>query len=229
MEKDTIDGLFLELDSEEMELYKNVSANAFFKYVYNSEQFQSILNKLDTNEKLTDEEWKYILGRLFLVTSRSTAEYKKNKLGLKDKLLKLLCRIGMFFAATDSSWYNEFYKMFEFIGSFKKLKLVSSDLYGCFLLVDEEKNEDLLKIYIDQHKDAYDFRDYRKKFMDCFIENNQRALDDVAAGMVDREVGTVAGDERTNINMMNRSFDKSKELVLRYNEWYNTNIDCEEE
>ena len=229
MSNNKIDDLFLTLDSEEMELYKNVSANAFFKYVYNSEMFQNILKKLDTSEKLNDEEWRYILGRLFLVTSRSTAEYENNKLDIKDKLLKIICRIGMFFSRTDSGWYNEFYKMFEFMSSFKKLKLVSSDLYGCFLLVDDEKDEELLKIYIDQHKDAYDFRKYRSAFMDCFNENNQKALADVEAGMVDREVGTVAGDERSNINMMNRAYDEAKNLVLRYNEWYNRNIDCEEE
>ena len=223
------DGLLLALDAEEMDLYKNVSANAFFKHVYNSEQFKDILNKLDTNSKLTDEEWMYVLGRLFLVTSRSCVEYEKNKINFKDKLVQLICRIGMFLTRDGSEWNNEFYKMFEFMSSFKKLKLISSDLYGCYLLVDDEKDEGLLKIYLDQHKDAYDFREYRSLFMDCYNKNNNRALESNSEGFIDEGVGTVAGDERCNINMMNRAYDKSKELVLRYNEWYNRNIDCEEE
>lgn len=226
---DNIDDLFLKLSPEEIELYRNVSANAFFKYVYNSEQFKCILNKLDINEKLTDEEWKYILGRLFLVTSRSTAEYEKNKLDLKDKLIRIICRIGMFLTATDSNLYNEFYKMFEYISSFKKLKIISSDLFDYFLLVDKEKNEVLLRIYIDQHQGAADFREYRSSFMSVYHANNERASTIMDAGEVDETVGIIDGDERTNINMMNRAYESTKKLVLRYEECYNTNIDCEEE
>ena len=143
---DNIEDLFLKLSPEEMELYRNVSANAFFNYIYNSVQFQDILKKLNSDEKLTDDEWMYILGRLFLVTSRSTAEYEKNNLDLKDTLIKIICRIGMFLTFTDSDVYNEFYKMFEYLSSFKKLKIISSELFDYFLLVDEEKNEELLKI-----------------------------------------------------------------------------------
>jgi len=223
------DELFLELDSEEVELYKYVSANAFFNYIYKSDMFNGILKKLDTDEKLTDEEWRYILGRLFLVTSRSAVEYDKNKLDIKDKLIKMICRIGMFFSRTDSSWYNEFYKMFEYMSSFKKLKLVSSDLYDCYLLVTEEKDEELLKIYIDQHKDAYDFREYRSLFMECYNTNNEKAVENIQVDSIDYGVGTVDGAERSNINMMNRAYDETKKLVLRYEEWYNKHIDCEEE
>ena len=223
------DGLLIDLDAEELNLYKNVSANAFFKYVYNSERFQGILKKLDNNSKLNDEEWMYVLGRLFLVTSRSCVEYEKNKINLKDKLVQLICRIGMFFTSDGSEWNNEFYKMFEYMNSFNKLKLISSDLYNCYLLVDDEKKEDVLKIYLEQHKDAYEFREYRSLFMNCYSTNNNKALECYSEGFIDECVGTVAGDERSNINMMNRAFESTKKLVKKYDECYNMNIDCEEE
>ena len=229
MGKNVIDELYLELSPEEMELFSYSSTNAFFNHVYNSDQFKNIISKIDSNDRLNNEEWKYILSRLFLVTCMSNAEYECNKLDFKDRLIKLICRIGMVLTSTDSGWYNEFYKMFEYMNCFDKLKFVSDKLYGFYLLVKDEKNEELLKIYINQHQGAYDFREYRSRFMECYSNDNQKAVDNINSGYTDYEAGLVSGDIRSNINMMNRAYDSTKKLVLKYQKWYNTNIDCEEE
>ena len=65
--------------------------------------------------------------------------------------------------------------------------------------------------------------------MHVYEANNEKSSRRFDAGEEDESVGVVTGDERSYINMMNRAYESTKKLVLRYNECYNTNIDCEEE
>ena len=216
----TYDDLFLSFTEEEKDLFLNSNATTFFKYIYESDNFQNILKKINASDLLSDDEWKYVLERLFFISVKSESEYEVDKLDFKDKIIQLFCRIGMFFTGEDSGLYNEFYKMKEFLDSFKKLHSISNDLYNAYELVDDERDINLLKLLIEHNLICCDFRDYRQKFMDVYNYHNHHTIE---------TTGLVVGDERSNINLMNRAYDSAKKLVLKYQECYNTNIDCEEE
>ena len=216
----TYEDLFLGFAEDERDLFFNSNATTFFKYIYESDYFQNILKKINSSDCLSDDEWKYVLERLFYISVKSESEYEVDKLDFKDRIIQLFCRVGMFFTSEDSGLYNEFYKMREFLDSFRKLRSISNDLYNAYELVDSERDVKLLKLLIEHNLVCCDFRDFRQKFMDVYDYHNHHSLD---------ETGLVAGDERSNINLMNRAYDKAKKLVLKYQECYNTNIDCEEE
>ena len=108
------------LDDEEKRLYWNNTANDFFRNVYYSKEFSPILKKLNTNEKLTTSEWNYLVDRLFLVTCKAISE--EDEVKYLDKILYILCKIGMKLSKEDGKIYNECVKMVEFIDSINKEK-----------------------------------------------------------------------------------------------------------
>lgn len=220
---------FLGLDDKETKMFETNTANEFFEYVYNSDMFKNILDKLSCDLKLTEDEWNYILSRLISVSEKSIAEYRKDKLDCKERIVYIVCKIGMFLFEEDSPLYNEFYKMFEYMGSIIKFGNISNDLEAYYILVDDEKDEELLKIYIKQHIEACGFRSYWYSFMNMYSKNVDKESIDISEGRIVDNLGYVNGEERYNINMMNRAYDSTKKLVKKYDEWYNMNIDCEEE
>ena len=185
------------LDDNEKKIYWNHTASEYFRNIYYSRKFSPILKKLNTQEKLTDDEWNFLVDRLFLVTCKAVSE--EDNVQLKDKLIYALCKIGLKFSSDNSYIYNECYKMVEFINSITMEKDINNDLVVGLNLVNNSNNDDtLLNELLQQHREALVFRDNQ----DCFYEAYE-----------DSYKGHITESERGYINSMNRSYIREKNLV----------------
>lgn len=197
-----VDKILDELSDEEREYFEKKTASEYFKYIYNTPEFQRIYNSIDSSIDVSDDEWKYLLTKLFLVTAKSYAE--EDKLSLGDKLFRAVCRIRMFFCRKDSGVYNELYKLLEYLNCIKLSRTVDKNLFTGYTLCEILKHKDVLNLLLQHHFEACEFRDSRDTLREIINKNS--------------DVGTIDGSERSAINVMHRSFEREKKLILEYDD-----------
>ena len=187
------------LDTNEKEIYINNTASSYFNTIYSSEKFSSIIKKLNTKEIITDEEWVYVVEKLLLVTNKAILE--EEQLSFLDNIKYLLCKI-IVKVLKSGSLYNECMKMIAFIASIKLERDINIDLSIGLDIVENSKWKKDLDILLKQHKEASLFRDSQ----DTFIDSYRVAM-----------AGVMSDDEATEINFMDKCYNKEKELVKEYN------------
>ncbi|MBQ9019357.1 MAG: hypothetical protein IJ097_03530 [Bacilli bacterium] len=189
-----------ELDDEEKKQYLKQNASGYFRYLYYSKPFIPILKKLESNDKLIDEEWNYLIRRLFLVTYKAIDE--ENNTSFKDDVIYILSKIGIKITIKNGHLYNECYKMINFIESMQKEKDINVDLLNGINIVDSNKNMTDLDILLKQHREASIFRDNQNAYYAAYDSSFK---------------GFVTESEKNYIYSMNRSYIREKNLVNKYN------------
>ena len=186
------------LSHEEKMMYIDSSANMYFRNIFYSKEFSSIVEKLDSKEKITDEEWEYIVDRLSLVTYKATME--EDSLSVLDRIYYVLSRIGSK-VFKEGKIHNECVKMLAFAESIKLEKDINLDLIDGIDRVNFSKNQMDLDILLKQHREATIFRDNQDAFIDSY-RNGQ--------------VGVMTGDDMLYMDSMDRSYIREKDLVKEY-------------
>ena len=179
-----------QLDENERKMYFNLSASEYLNNVYHSREFSPILKKLNTKEKLTIEEWEYLVNRLFLVTFKALSEEDKiSKIGLK------ICR-------KDMPLYNECFKMIRFIDSIDQEIDINMDLVEGLDRVRRSGEDTNLNLLLQQHREAASFRDNKTSFTESYKVSDKSDITD---------------DERKYMAAMISSYNREKSLVKEYN------------
>ena len=187
------------MTEEEIIEFLTNSANDYLNIVLRTEEYSLIRDKLNNKEKLTNEEWTFILEKIYLVITKAT--FEENKTDLNDVLSLLFSKIFMKISVEDSAVYNSSYKMKELITIGRKEAKLNSILLTGFYRVLRTKDEEDLNILLEQQDAAYAFRYYRDEFLDDL----EKADDDV-----------ISTNMYVSINSIERSYEKSKQLKLNY-------------
>ena len=191
--------LMEKMTEEEIIEFLTNSANDYLNIVLRTEEYSLIRDKLNNKEKLTNEEWTFILEKIYLVITKAT--FEENKTDLNDVLSLLFSKIFMKISVEDSAVYNSSYKMKELITIGRKEAKLNSILLTGFYRVLRTKDEEDLNILLEQQDAAYAFRYYRDEFLDDL----EKADDDV-----------ISTNMYVSINSIERSYEKSKQLKLNY-------------
>ncbi len=187
------------MDREELDLAVEGSCREYYNYLINNDEFKRVISKVDSDEKLNDDEWLYILERLSIVSYKSLQE--EEKVEFADKFYSLVCRIGMRVFKNNSHMYNECLKMFKLIEFMKNRVEIDKDLYLGYDIVDDNRDENSLAILIKQHMEANIFRNNSEYYSDCFEESL---------------AGSISSKDRVSMNATTYSYQREKELVKKY-------------
>ena len=181
------------MEEEEKEYYQTHNSTEYFQYITESAQFQESFNRLE------NEDWYYLFEKLYLVTYKALNE-EKNYLAL-DGVLYLFSKIGLFLSKKGTSSYHEFYKLLKVSQAPFLEKRVNDDLLYGLEIVMRYRDEEYLDILLRQHQEASVFRNHR----DYLYQQ-----DDLAKN------GELPTGEIVAINCIERSYQREKELVLKY-------------
>ena len=188
-----------QLDEEERNMYIENSTGQCFRNMYYSEKFSPILGKLNTKEKLTSEEWEYIVTRLFLITCK--AKIEELDVTFTDKIMYLLSKLGVRVSIKDGHLYNECFKMIRFVDSIDQEKDINRDLTEGLCRVFNGGSDSDLDILLKQHREAIVFRDNQDGYLDSYRESSG---------------GYISDKEKIFLSSMSRAYIREKELVKEY-------------
>lgn len=188
------------LTKAEQELFQKENCTTCYEYIKKEQRFASLIEKNINREALTDEEWEYILFRLYLVIGKAVTE--EEKVTFKDHILSFLSKIGAKISKKDKPIYNECIKMIKFVRSFKSEKDINTDVLNGFDVVLENKEATDLDILLEQLEESRIFRTNRDAFM--------RAYGDSVYGVFSTE-------ERMYMRAYERAYDREKELCKKIN------------
>jgi len=187
------------LDKGERALYEAQSASEYFRFLYYSVGFSKILKKLNSNEKLNDSDWDYLIKRLFLVTAKAMNE--EDSINIVDRVTYILNKIGIKVFRKEGRLYNECVKMVAFIDYVRMEEEINEDLLEGLGVIEKTKSEQDLDILLNQHREASIFRDNQDAFCDSYIES---------------KTGRITDSEVAFMNSTERAFIREKNLVKKY-------------
>ena len=181
-----------EMSEEEKEIYYIESSSKYFRWLYNSEEFSKIIDKLDNDYVIEEKEWLFLFKRFFAVTCKAINENEELK--FLDKVIYMFSNIGIKMCKLDSKGYNECYKMIEYINSIRMNIDINNDLLYGLEKVGEGRVYRDLDILIKQHNTACSFREYKDMFFESYKKNNN---------------SDISYEERIAINSFGRSYENS--------------------
>ena len=184
---------------EEKEYFYKKSSSEFFEYIKNSDEYKSVEKKLQIGEKLTKEDWEYIISRLFLVYARALPDEVRND--LSGKLLLLLTKINMKLFKNDEEIYNTNYKTNELFHVCDLDVKVNDFLRQGLLQVVLFKKEEDLACLLEQYEIANQFRNSKDSFIDSFHKTS---------------IDEITNNEKLFIHAYHHAYEKEKQLVKRY-------------
>lgn len=187
-----------DLSNDEKLKYIDSTANQYFRTIYYSKEFSNIVSKLDSKEKLTEEEWTYLINRLFMVTYKANLE--EDPFNSLDKINYLINKIGVKIFKKGKI-HNECVKMLAFLESVKLEEEINNDLFNGLERAEKSKNDTDLDILLRQHREAVIFRDNQDAFLDSYKES---------------KMGYMTDDEILYIDCMDRAYIREKNLVKEY-------------
>lgn len=187
-----------DLDNDEKLSYIDSTANEYFRNVYYSEKFSSIVSKLDSKEELSEDEWNYLINRLYMVAYKATME--EDSFDIIDGINYVVNRVGVFLFKKGII-YNECAKMLVFLDSIRIEKDINKDLLLGIELVENSRDVLDLSILLRQHREAVLFRDNQ----DAFLNLYEKGI-----------TGVMTKEELTCIESMDRCYIREKELVKEY-------------
>ncbi|MBR5370051.1 MAG: hypothetical protein IK137_01970 [Bacilli bacterium] len=186
------------LDDSEKLMYTENTASSYFRNIYYSKKFSSILGKLDSKDKLSDDEWQYLFERLYVVTYKAIQE--EDSLSIVDKVNYVINRIGTKLIRKGKV-HNESVKMLAFLESIKLECEINRDLTYGFDRVKTSRSETDLDILLKQHRESAVFRDNQDAFIDSYKVG---------------QPGVMTNDDMLYMDCMDRAYIREKELVKEY-------------
>ena len=190
--------LFAKLSKEEQVAFFTMNTTEYYEFVNKMPSFEQIQKKLDTNEKLSEEDWDYILMRLFFIFLHALKE--QDRMDIATKIAYLFAKVNMKIAKKDGPLYNECYKITELISSFQKEKEINQDLLEGIQAVlhslEEQELIDLLK----QNQEANIFRENQRAYVDAYDNTT---------------MGEISPNEKLYIHALNRAYQEEKKYLKK--------------
>lgn len=194
-----LDKIFDEMSEEEKQNYFNKNAMEYYQYIKQMPLFTTIESKLNSQEKLNDEEWNYILSKLFLVFVRSLGE--ENRIGLAGKIVLLFSKLNMKVLKQNSPLYNRVYKIMQLMTSKQQEAEINDDIYDGICVVSYLKNEENLEKLLEQYNITNQFRESKDAF---FHETQTTPFEEIST------------NEKLYIHAFNHAYEEEKKLVKKY-------------
>ena len=191
-----LDQLVEEMSDEERDCFLKTSTSEYYRFLEGQEPFQEIVQKIDSSSKLTEEEWYYIISKLYVVSCRALME--ESTFDLLDRLYILIGKIGVKISRKDKPIYNECYKMLHYARSIKQEKEINEDCMNGLDIVIEEKQETDLDILLRQYQESNIFHSNQVAFLEAYKESTP---------------GVITTRERMYLNAFNNAYQREKELV----------------
>ena len=187
-----------DLDEDEKMKYIDSTASEYFRSVYYSKQFSKIVEKLNSKENLSKEEWDYLMRRLFMVTYKASME--EDELGTIDKINYIINKICIK-VLRRGRLYSESVKMLASLESNRLANEINNDLFAGMERVEESMDVADMNLLLKQHREALIFRDNKKAFMDSYKKGR---------------TGVITSDELLFMDLMDRAYIREKNLVKEY-------------
>ena len=193
-----IEKLINGMSKEEKKIYLGTSASDYFYHVYKDGD-SPLKEKLEKSDKLNEEEWKEVLEKLFLITTKALAE--EERIFILDSLYYAICKILKTFSFKDSAFYNECLKYVYYLWGMRKEKSINKDLVRGLSILKYSHEEQDLDILLRQHEEAAIFRDLK-----AYLDQEYNAS----------SVGFISSEQKMYANSMKRSFYREKDLSKKY-------------
>ena len=187
------------LDDCEKTYYLSSDTNVYYDYIKNQEKYKIVLNKM-LNDSLEDNDWDYIISKLYLILCKSIAE--EQEIGLYEKFAYRFSDYCL--SRFDDSFplHQECFKIKKYIDGMEELKSLNMDLADGLHILIEDRDVFILDILLKQNEYVALFREYNNSFVEEYMEDRK---------------ATVSSLEYYNINMAERNYGEAKKLMLKYN------------
>ena len=184
-----------QLSDEEREVFLKSDSTSCYQFIKKDEMFSSLIQKNINRESLSDEEWEYVLFRLYLVSCKAVVE--EESVDFMDHILSFLSKVGMKISRKDKPLYNECFKMAKFVWSLKGQREINADILESIYQTMESKKADDLDLLFHQFEEANIFRTNLEAFMGEYKGTR---------------FGDVSMHERMYLRATERAFEREKEL-----------------
>ncbi len=191
--------MFEGMDEEEKDAFFQMDTMGYYRYVKEMPVFQTIQGKLDTSEKLTEEEWHFVIMKLFFVFCH--ALMRQEKIDIISQIILLFAKINMKLATKNGPLYNECYKVIEFVTSYQKECEVNKDLLKGIQTVVHSHDETDLGYLLRQYQEASLFHDSRRAYLDEYHHTT---------------TGELSPNEKLYIHAFHNAYQEEKKLVKQY-------------
>ena len=196
-----IEKIFSEMSLEEQEMFKHHSASEYFRYVEEQEPYQTVLQKMENGISLEDDDWKYIMTRMYVVGSIALTEVEKRDLYFW--FCNIISKIGMKISKKDRPLYLECLKMAEYCWGVTKEKEMNMDFFRGMDIVLDGDSESELDILLRQCKECAIFRDNKDAYCASYVDH---AI----------TYGYIYPQEKMYLHACHASYEREKELVKEY-------------
>ena len=194
-----LEWLILQMSEEERNIFFETDCAEYYQYVMGMDEFLKIQEKLQQQETLQKEEWKFVITKLFLVYCHFANNTEE--MDMSSRFLFHLSKLGIKMAKDHGPLYNECYKLCEFIGNYQRVEDLFSDLLnGIKKLICFHQEEDLVCL-LEQYQTTNLFLNSKKAYEDSY-RNTIR--------------GELSPNEKLYIHATHHAYDEEKKLVKRY-------------
>lgn len=191
--------IFDELSDDEKVYFISSRNVDYYKYIINQVEFRDICTKLDQDIDLDNTEWKYMLEKLFLITDKSMLE--EDNISFRDKIIYSFSKFCIKKIDDSTDLYSECYKIVKYFDGLNEINELNDILVDGLLFVFKNRNNNNLKVLLEQHDMVQACREYREDFI-------ERYMDDIP--------GRISGIQYRDINLLERSYNDVKGKVLSY-------------
>ena len=191
--------IFNNMSEEEKKVYFKNDTVEYYKYIKTTPRFMEIEDKISNKGKLEDEEWNFILEKLFLVFVHSLEE--ENRVNIMGKLIIQLSKLNTKIFKYGTPLYNMTYKFIQLISSYEKEAIINDDLYEGFFITNTTKNEENLEYLLNQYKAANRFRESKNAFQHEYHKG---------------ETSELSNNELLYIHAFNQAYEEEKKLVKKH-------------
>ncbi len=188
-----------EMSEEERDVFLHTSATQYFHYIEQDDMYQIILEKIEKDVSLNEEEWKYILTKMYLVGCRALTE--EEKMDLLTWFVNIVSKVGMKISREDRPLYVECFKMAEYVWGIKKEKEMNLDFFKGIDFVIDSGEESELDILLKQCQENSIFRDNKDAYAEAYQNSTYGKMD---------------AKEKMFIHSCHMAYDREKELIKNY-------------
>ncbi len=198
-----LENIFNELTDDEKVYFLSYGNVEYYKYVTDQDEFKIIISKIKKDIDLDITEWKYMLEKLFLITSKSILEEKieERNISIFGKFLYSFSKLCLKKVDDSTELYYECYKIVKYFDGLKVMKELNNDLGDGLFFVVKNKSNHNLNILLEQHDLVQTCREYRDDFLEEY-------KNDVP--------GRISGIQYRDINLFERSYGDVKKKLLSY-------------
>lgn len=192
-----LEWLLSKMSDEERTVF--FETNDYYRYITQLEEFKIIQEKLNQQEVLTEEEWHFMISKLFLVYCHSMNQIED--FDFTSHFFSFIAKLGIKLGKKHGQLYNECYKIRELIWNYEVVSELQEDLLvGIEQLIRGKKEEDLRNL-LNQYQLNQIFLDTKKAYEEAYHTTRK---------------GELSPNEKLYIHATHHAYEEEKKLVKKY-------------